>query len=248
MRLTAAPIPDLDRHPRGPMIRSMTRATRCIALSLLATAGCHRPTSTISPPLVPVAAYCEAGYVRLWTAATDVLRQHGFKLDLTDAVTGHITTQPVGSQHFFEFWRDDVATPFDAWEATLANVRRSATVDINRAAHTEGCRIVVSVHKQRFSTPERQVTNSAAANHFLGTALPAFTSGRRIAQTDSHWIDLGRDPAMEDRIRNQILESATHSNPPPIQSRARKEAAPPRAREEADPLPGPPGSAAVPRP
>lgn len=193
----------------------MGDALRFIGLCVIAVGGCHRPQATVAPPLAPNVSFCEAGYDDLWTAAEDVLRRHRFRLDRTDSDGGVMTTHAVGSQHFFEFWRDDVATARDAWEATLTHVRRRAVVDISRIPDDGGCKIAVTVYKQRFSTPERQITNSAAAGHFLKNTLPGVRSGRAITSLDSYWIDRGRDAAMEDKLRREIIDRAVRLGRPP---------------------------------
>ncbi len=188
----------------------MPKTAPGLALALITAAGCHQPQVNVARYLVPQAELCEAEYQLVFQAANDVLRKHRFRLDQTDLRTGRITTYHVGSRHFFEFWRQDVATAYDAWEATLTSIRRRAAVEIRSAPAGAGCRVAVTVEKQRFSTPERQVTNSAAAAHYLGRTLPTFATGKPLQPQDSYWIDLGRDPEMERILRKEILLLATH--------------------------------------
>src|SRR3990172_8476471 len=61
---------------------------------------------------------------QLWEAVQETLRRGRFQIDRVDRVSGVVTTLPEASQHFFEFWRHDVDTPRDAWEATLNPMRR----------------------------------------------------------------------------------------------------------------------------
>lgn len=154
----------------------------------------------------PVAsARCEAAFGTVWKDAEDVLRAHGFRLDRTDRRKGLITTHPVGSQHFFEFWRTDVATRRDFWEATLRALRRRVSVAIEPDSTGASCQVEVIVRKERFSTPERQVNNSAAAFHVFRESFPSAQTGEPITPADSYWIDAGRDPAMEKKLLSQIV-------------------------------------------
>jgi len=184
----------------------MSISARTFAITLVAFAGCHQPQPTIIPD--PAATVLDVPFQQVWESTKNVLRRHRFDLDRTDRAEGVITTKPVGSGHFFEFWRDDVATTRDAWEATLTKVRRRVSVKIKRDSETGGCEIVVTVQKQRFSTPERQITSTAAANHFLSSAVPAERGEQASGKLKSAWIDRGRDPAMEHKLRREILADA----------------------------------------
>ena len=66
----------------------------------------------------------------------------------------------------------------------------------------------VAVHKQRFSSPDRQFNSTGAAYQYFGDSLPATTGEPRVTAADDRWLDLGRDPAMEDRLLQAILERA----------------------------------------
>ncbi len=147
----------------------------------------------------------------LWRSACNELRRHRFTLDRTDTRAGVITTKPVGSQHFFEFWRRDTATARDFWEATLCPIRRTAQVAIQPAAAADAYLVDVTVRKQRLSTPERQFNSSAAAFHFFRPSLPTVRTGRPALPEENTWIDLGRDPAMEALLRERILLAAAEA-------------------------------------
>ena len=69
---------------------------------------------------------------QLWEAVQETLRRGLFQLDRMDRAAGVITTMPEPSQHFFEFWRHDVDTARDAWEATLNPMRRWVEVSLPR--------------------------------------------------------------------------------------------------------------------
>ena len=83
-----------------------------------------------------------------------------------------------------------------------------AVQDDDEAWPTGTTTITVIVHKEQFSTPERQYNSSAAAFHFFGTSLPAVASGRRLQPGTGEWIDRGRDPALEEYLLAAILDRA----------------------------------------
>lgn len=179
-----------------------------ILLVASCVAGCHETplaTSFVSYQTVPAG---EAEFSVLWETAKDVLRRHHFVLDDTDRRKGRITSLPVGSRHFFEFWRDDVVGKHDFWEATLCPIRRRASVRFDRSGENRSCRIEVIVFKERLSRPERQFNSSAAAFHFFQESLPAVRTGAPIRAEDTQWVDLGRDPAMEARLLSRIMEAS----------------------------------------
>jgi hypothetical protein len=143
---------------------------------------------------------------QLWEAVQETLRRGRFPLDRVDRAAGAITTLPENSQHFFEFWRHDVATTRDAWEATLNPMRRWVEVSLTRADEGPWTQLSVVVHKERLSSPDRQFNSSGAAYQYFGDSLPSTTGLSRISEKDDRWLDCGRDPAMEDYLLRAILK------------------------------------------
>jgi len=148
----------------------------------------------------------------MWDAAQDVLRDQRMPLDRVDHRTGRLTTLPVTSKNFFEFWRHDVATQYDLWEATLRLIRRRVVVTIDPTPGLAQRVISVVVKKERFSSPDRQFNSSAAAYHFFRDSLPAARTGAAIRRSDSGWLDDGSDPALARRILDAIVAEAVRRN------------------------------------
>ncbi len=153
---------------------------------------------------------------RLWQAAQETLRRHGFQLDRVDHRAGLITTMPEGSQHFFEFWRRDVDTAPDFWEATLNPIRRRAEVVIARGEDGVWTQLAVAVYKQRLSSPDRQFNSTGAAYQYFGDSLPATTGEPRVTAEDDRWLEMGRDSAMEERLVRAIFERVGQANSPKV--------------------------------
>lgn len=145
---------------------------------------------------------------RLWEAAQESLRLHRYRLDRVDRRAGLITTYPEPSQHFFEFWRHDVDTTPDLWESTLNPLRRRAEVTLRGADDGRWQDLVVTVHKQRLSSPDRQFNSSGAVYQYFGETLPSTTGLVQVTAELDVWLDVGRDPAMEDRLLHDILDRA----------------------------------------
>lgn len=145
---------------------------------------------------------------RLWEAIGVTLRRHHLRLDRVNRRLGVITTVPVMSQHLFEFWRHDVDTWSDAWESSLNPIRRWVEVSLAPTDGQAWTELAVAVHKQRLSSPDRQFNSTGAAYQYFGDSLPSTTGQARVTAEDDRWLDMGRDPAMEDRLRRAILERA----------------------------------------
>lgn len=204
-------------------------ALGCTSACLPAKRASYRSTAPIG------VAFDSPESDRLWNAAREVLRDHRFTLDRVDRRRGVITTMPETSQGVGEFWRSDVATREDLWESTLNAMRRTVTIrfvgaDPDDAAGAsagssatrelpgggaaslgaearEWTSIEVVVRRERFASKERQFTSTGAVYQVFGSQLPSI-SGEALTEADDRWVDKGRDPAMEERIIEEILEVA----------------------------------------
>jgi hypothetical protein len=98
-----------------------------------------------------------------------------------------------------------VATSYDFLEASMRTVRRSVEISITPDADAE---LQVQVHRQYFSTPERQFNSSIATLRMFGMDLPRADTGERITEADETWLDAGRDLAMERVLLDLIVARA----------------------------------------
>ncbi len=144
----------------------------------------------------------------LWEAIQETLRRGRFRLDRVDRHTGVVTTMPETSQQFFEFWRHDVDTREDLWESTLNLIRRRVRVNMVRADDGRSAELDVAVFRERLSSPDRQFNSTGSAFRFFGERLPSTTGAAKVTAADDRWLELGRDPAMEDYLLRSILERA----------------------------------------
>lgn len=220
---------------RSHTCRSLLAAV-AVSVALVGASGCLPAKRASYRTSVPIGvAFDSPASDRLWNAAREVLRDHRFTLDRVDRRRGVITTMPETSQGIGEFWRSDVATREDLWESTLNAIRRKVTIrfvgpgsdDAGGAAAgspesrevpgggaaslgaevREWTSIEVVVRKERFASKERQFTSTGAVYQVFGSQLPSI-SGERLTEADDRWVDKGRDPAMEERIAQEILDVA----------------------------------------
>lgn len=190
-------------HP--PFFHSACRrAVIAIALGLAAP-GCQKP---IQPDQPTASALEQSDDIdALWNASLNVLRKVEFRPDRQDRSLGIITTLPTTSAQWFEPWRQDVATPYDLLESSIATVQRKATV---RFIKSGGWSIEVQVDVYRLSETETQVTSASSVLHGFSGNLPT-ESGFRPQDGQappSHWVHIGRDAALEERLLTRILNSA----------------------------------------
>lgn len=175
---------------------------------LLATVcGCNQPKSDPFHADHPQTKSAISGHDAdaVWDGVQDSLRRLGYRLDRVDREAGIVTTKPETSQHYFEFWRRDVATRADFLEATLNTVQRWVEVSVSPASDGSS-EVAVVVHKERLSSPDRQFNNTGSAYKYFGEELPSTTGKEKVTAADDRWIDRGRDLAMEQYLLASILE------------------------------------------
>ena len=139
-----------------------------------------------------------------WQKLQAALRGQRLRLDRVDESSGVITTVPEVSQHWFEFWRKDVATFRDFLESSMNCIRRWVEVTAARGNDGSWDHFSVIVHMERLSAPDRQFKNSACVYQFFADSLPSTTGAPKVTQQDHRWIDMGRDSAMEEYLGHKI--------------------------------------------
>jgi hypothetical protein len=171
------------------------------AVAIVCLAGCQRP----EPPEDTTSAQVVGEDLEyLWDAALSVLAKHDFRADRQDRASGVIETLPTTSQHWSEFWRQDVADAYSLVHGWLHTTQRKATVRFVR--EEGGWRVDVQVDVYRLTTPESQITTASSALQAFSGALPT-TEGRTTEDSRSgrRWVHLGRDAALETRLLQRIL-------------------------------------------
>ena len=116
----------------GPMRTLPGMKGVATGLFMVMIVGCAKqPPPTTKPSLAttqpsywleqPAAASITAkDFDHLWLAAEDAARSRGFVIDRQDYRSGLLTTLPLTSKQWFEFWRNDAQTLNDVSDASLA--------------------------------------------------------------------------------------------------------------------------------
>jgi len=136
----------------------------------------------------PDAATIDAGdFDKLWAACEHAIRQSTFRIDRQDYRTGLLTTEPVASKQFFEFWRGDSD---DLAESSLSSIRRTIYFQFTRESESHW-----SV------APKVLVEREVRVEPKLQAVVPF---------DPTYWYPVRRDERMEkrlaDRVRDRLAE------------------------------------------
>jgi len=198
-------------NPKGPRWIRLVACVQALGFvaCLVCTTGCLGPKRDVYVTSRPIDMQHGTEQAdRLWIATGDVLRNYNFTLDRTDWRDGIITTLPETSRALLEFWRKDVQTDDDLWESTVNPIRR--WVEVRFAPDDQGKwkELTVVVHKQRFSSLDRQFNSTGAAYQYFGSDLPTTAGLAEATDAFDQWIDMDEDPALAECLLSQIWQSA----------------------------------------
>jgi hypothetical protein len=170
---------------------------RLIAAAMLSLlVGCALPSrhaGTTREPVAVIAPEFEAAF----EACLDTARSLHFVIERQDRRLGVISTEPMIGAQWFEPWRRELRTSFDAAESSLASVRRVVQFDIGREG--DGFRITPTVTVQRLALLERHVSNAALYRNVHRPGDPRNTpeADRGVTLPTTYWYDVGRDEELE---------------------------------------------------
>jgi len=193
----------------------------CVRLFILTAAiaavgplGCIQHTRPIIEPQSPSRA--QQNFEAVWDASCRVLREHHFDLEVQDRRAGLITTEPLVGRHFFEFWRDDAATPTDVVEGTLQTLARQVEVSI-QADPQNPQQYFPNVQVQVLRSDEEvpQVTNTSEAYGLVGTGRRESRPEGAPAVASDAYVPLGRDEQLENLLAEKIRQRAAEILAPP---------------------------------
>jgi len=213
LRASAQPLPmAATTFRRGSIIRGTSLIGGMLIL-FSSMPACQMP----APPESRTAAdLAEPQLDRLWDSALSVLRKHDFQPVRQDRALGVIETLPTTSMQWYEFWRQDVATPYDLLEASLHTTQRKATVRFLRGDGDPGSdaagqpwTVVVQVDVYRLTREETQITSASSVLHGFTGGLPTARGQESDTRTlQDRWIYERRDGAVEQRLLRRILTVA----------------------------------------
>ncbi len=120
----------------------------------------------------------------LWSACESMLKHAQFKIDRQDYRNGLLTSLPVISKQFYEFWRDDAPTGNDIAESSLAEIRRTILFQFTR--NSEGnWTVVPKVLVERFAIIEPKLRTTLQYQPY-------------------YWYPLRRDELMERHVAKRV--------------------------------------------
>lgn len=195
---------------------------------LLCLAGCHSAGSGVAPSTQPIEAEVlppastqpstvavrDADFDRLWTAGDAIARSLLFRPGLQDRRGGVYQTEPMLSAQWFEPWRRELRTTDAKVQSSVASIRRTLTVKIDRAEDgTFVARPEVLI--ERYSLAERRVTTSAGYHSVFNArtrrsrgTVGTIESDAGLLLPDSYWYSVGNDPDLEryvaDKMRGRL--------------------------------------------
>lgn len=179
-------------------------------LSVVALAGCAARVERAPRPVVEAAVYDAT-----LTAAVTVLRDRGFVIDRHDRRYGVITTEPLGAATALEPWKRNNVNAHAALTHTLNDQRRVVTVTLTPvepgqaepgtepADEADAYALGVEVQLERRQSVNRRV-GGAPSNQVFNYVAATPVELRRRGIEGEYWQPVGREPALEQRIAEQI--------------------------------------------
>ncbi|MBX3396050.1 MAG: hypothetical protein KF841_11850 [Phycisphaerae bacterium] len=173
-----------------------------VQLTML-VAGCQQPAQPEGPTASRLAD--DEDLEQLWQTSLAVLQKMDFRPDRQDRAIGVITTSPTTSMQWYEPWRQDVATGYALLEASIHSIQRVVTV---RFVKGDSWSMQVQVDVFRLSRPSAQITTASSVLHGFSGVLPTTEANVADSPVSEHWVHVGRDGPLEERILNRILNEA----------------------------------------
>ena len=142
----------------------------------------------------------------VWEVCLASLKDRGLGVDRQDRRFGLIVSEPTVGQQAFEFWRKDAASSEDLLLSSLHTVRRIVAIRVASQTPTK-FEVRVEARAQRASISSDQLDNTAEAFELLRQqGVPASPRRRDYVrpQAEPIWVDLGREPALDQAILEDI--------------------------------------------
>jgi len=199
-------------------------STRILPFLLLAACAASNSTQPTTQPAFMTAPAIQAGsdywfsksavasvvspdFYKLWNACRTTVINDQFEIDQEDYRLGLLSTLPMISKQFFEFWRSDAGTPREVIWDSLQTIRRTVRFDFSREA--DGSYIVhPKVLMETSAHPERRITSQAQYSSAFSSIAetPTVLNDQGVAVPTRYWYAVGRDDAMEQELANSVRE------------------------------------------
>jgi hypothetical protein len=192
-----------------------------IAICISGCAPTHQPPPTTQPSAAttqpdfwlgqkPVAKVTFRDFQQLWNACEATARDYGFALDRQDYRAGVITTAPLVSKQFFEFWRNDAQTAEDVADSSLNTYRRTLRFNIAKdSGGGGGYSATPEVLIERYVQAERPITSSVYLRNAFRTTrglhpIGTHESDRGVFLPQRYWYSTGRDEVLEADVATHV--------------------------------------------
>ncbi len=170
------------------------------------------PAETVTPAYwmdKPGPSITARDYDKLFSACQAALRRNYFVLDRAEYRAGVLTSQPLISSQFFEFWRSDVPGWRDRTDSSIATYRR--TVRFELAAQPDGtwqCKAKVLVERQ--SLVGSRATNALQPQtSFNPPVTEGLSFDSPVGPPPIAWLATARDAQLE-RDMLEYIGDALH--------------------------------------
>ncbi len=203
------------------LLRCWKFKVRCSTLALIfALGGCGSSHSTTRPVTAvdeklshPDYWWNQPGVVhvscpdfqKLWDACKGELYVRLFPIDREQYRDGLLTSEPVISKQFFEFWRTDAVDVHDVAESSLATIRRTIHFEVSR--RDDGTYDVVpKVLVERFQSTERRLTAITQYHEsFTGPRVSMDAPDESgVPFAAEYWYPVRRDSLLEKDMAESI--------------------------------------------
>jgi hypothetical protein len=147
---------------------------------------------------------------RLWKISAESARDFGFQIDRRDYRGGVLTTVPLTSAQWFEFWRSDVRTLDGLEESSIATVRRTVRFEFTRE-NNGAYKVSPKVLIERESIQEQRITSVVSYAGIFRRPLKTRDRPTGTRESDvgiilpyQYWYPIGRDQALEVALVDSI--------------------------------------------
>jgi len=174
--------------------------------------GCReqdRPQVEVKPLCLP-----STDKTAIMDAAEEVLARLHFDIEKFDIEQGIIRTRPLVGAQFFELWRHDNVGGYNAAEANLHTIRRTAELNLTRQG--QGLCVTCDVQTERLNLPEQEITSSGRAYHLFSRSGASMQRIKLNPKQEAgmSWISLGTDSELTAEILERIQEQLTTRSEP----------------------------------
>ena len=180
-----------------------TLFTVLAGLAILSGCGAEQSSRKAEPLRISGGGKAEA-----MVAAEMVLGKMGFEILKSDFESGYISTRPLRTGQFFEFWRSDAVGEFNSAESNLHCIRR--TVEMKITEEAEQLYVDCDAAVERLSLSRGRVGSSSETYDKFPESRSLESFNLKSIDEDlresrgAEWIGLGADPELAEDILKQI--------------------------------------------